>query len=103
MDYNRMIIIDRISKEAEDKEQLAQLAQSELVAYDKMLEKLKPYSVIMWERAIPVNGYNLVGELYKTEEDVEDDYAGKIKIKSSYKDGKYITEYEVFWSYDGII
>ena len=94
---NYTIIVDRIKDEAETVEDMATLVNGEILAYSHLIDTRNPYCVNMWDKAIINGDQVLVGELYDTEEDFDDDYCGYITPKNYMKKGELHTEYELIW------
>ena len=91
------IIVERIKSEAEDLEQMSELVQGEVGAYYSFMNKEKPFRVNMYDRAIPIGNNSVVGEIFKTEEDFDDDYAGYIIVRNEMHGKTLKTWYEIIW------
>ena len=94
---NYTIIVDRIKDEAETVEDMATLVNGEILAYSHLIDNRNPYCVNMWDKAIIIGDHVVIGEIYNTEEDFDDDYCGYITPINYMKGDRFITEYQVEW------
>lgn len=95
---DQQLLVDRISKEAENMEQFAIMLKAELLALGKLYSE-NYYHTCMYGsvQEFPNADYVAVGYIAKTEEDWNDDNYGYIIPKSYIKNGEYIVEYKIIW------
>jgi diaminopimelate epimerase len=91
--YDICQIINRIKNEAEDTEQMATMINAEIYAYHYFRDMFNPHCVVMYDTPKTIDDYNIVGEFWETEEDMEDTATGYIVIKDSMRNGKYYVSY----------
>lgn len=94
---NIVEIVNRIKTEAETTDQMNVLVNGEVYAYCNLVDTKKPYMINMWDKAIIIGDHVVVGEIYNTEEDFDDDYCGYIIPINYMKGNRFITEYQVEW------
>ena len=95
---DQQLLVDRISKEAENMEQFIIMLKAELLALGKLYSE-NYYHTCMYDtvKEFPNADYVVVGQVAKTEEDFDDDNYGYIIPKSYMKNGEYIVEYKIIW------
>lgn len=100
--YDRLVnyeaIIDRLTEEAEDEYQLADMVKAELYAYEEFVEREKPYKICMWDFGNIENEEDSVikiGAIYRTPEDWDCEVYQEIYPISNYDGEEYTVEYKV--------
>lgn len=95
---DQQLLVDRISKEAENMEQFVIMLKAELMALGKLYGE-DYYDVCIYGKTLdfPNADYVAIGQIAKTEEDFDDDNYGYIVPKSYMKNGDYIVEYEIIY------
>lgn len=97
---DQQLLVDRISKEAENMEQFIIMLKAELLALGK-LHSENYYHTCMYDtvKEFPNADCVVVGQVAKTEEDFDADNYGYIVPYSYIKNENYIVDYKIIWKY----
>ena len=94
-------IIERVKKEAEDTDQMAEILKWEIKAYIDMVNRKKPYAIVMYEEAQIFDNCDkaVIGEFYADKEDWEDGEDGEYQYIvpiSTIDDNHYSVTYKLY-------
>lgn len=91
-------IIERVKKEAEDTDQMAEILKWEIKAYTDMVNRKKPYNVVMYDEAQIFDNWDkaVIGEFYRDKEDWEEGECQYIVPISTIKDNHYSVTYKLY-------
>ena len=94
-------IIERVKKEAEDTDQMAEILKWEIKAYTDMVRYKRPYNVIMYEETQIFDNWDkaVIGEFYADKEAWEDGEDGEYQYIvpiSTIKDNHYSVTYKLY-------